>query len=170
MPEPAGREAPLPSPAHSTHRALQRPLRNPPISPARSTHRAPRTESKLVLIPKSILIVFNEIHIFHYHQRDLKRNRIFKHTQIQPGALLQLIQTVDQGVSVDIKLSGCLGYIQAVFKKFIDCGKCFLIKADPVIITGKISLINMRHRGMRQLIDQTADTQSGCMPQYAVSL
>gem|GEM_PF-6196647 len=41
-----------------------------------------------------IVLVLHILHIFYYHQCNLKRNCILKHPKIQSCALLQLIQTI----------------------------------------------------------------------------
>ena len=55
--------------------------------------------------------VFQCFHIFHvtyYHECDLECNGIFKNAEIKTCTLLEFIEAVDQSVSVDVKLSGCL--------------------------------------------------------------
>ena len=53
-------------------------------------------------IVKTFLIIqcLHVFHVFYYHQGNLKGNRIFKDTQIQSSAFLQLIQSVHQSISV----------------------------------------------------------------------
>ena len=63
------------------------------------------------------------------HQRNLKHDSVVKQAQIQPGKLLDLLQTVHQSVSVDKQLTGGFGHIQVVFKKLIDGEQGFLIQA-----------------------------------------
>ena len=75
-----------------------------------------------------ILQLFHIFHVFDYHQRDLEGDGILEDPKIQSRALLQLIQTVYQGVSVDIQLSGSLRNIQAVLEKLIDGGQRLLVK------------------------------------------
>ena len=58
------------------------------------------------LLIKALLdMCLHILHVLHDHQRNLEGDGIFKHTKIQPGALLKLIQTVHQRISVDVKLS-----------------------------------------------------------------
>lgn len=62
-----------------------------------------------LLIRSSLIIALvhrvHILHIFDDHQCNLKRNRIFKIPQIQIGVLLNLIQTVNQSISMDKELS-----------------------------------------------------------------
>ena len=58
-----------------------------------------------------VVKTFHVLHILGNHEGNLEGNGIFKDTQIKTGALLQLVQTVNQCISVDIQLSGSLRYI-----------------------------------------------------------
>ena len=80
--------------------------------------------------PDLILIIqaFHILHVLGNHKRDLKGNGILKYTKVKSGALLQLVQTVNQGISVDIQLSGSLGYIQAVLKELVDRSQGLLVE------------------------------------------
>ena len=49
--------------------------------------------------------------VFLDHKSDLEGDSILKDTKVKTGTLLQLVQTVNQGISVDIQLSGSFGYI-----------------------------------------------------------
>ena len=48
-------------------------------------------------------------------------------TQIQAGQLLNLFQTVDQGVTVDKQLPGSFGNVQVVLKELVDGQQGFLM-------------------------------------------
>ena len=48
------------------------------------------------------------LHMRNNHQRKFKCHRIVKFTDIKPDDLFQTLQTVHQGISVHIKLSGSL--------------------------------------------------------------
>ena len=61
-----------------------------------------------------ILQGFHILHISYNHECDLEGNRVFKHTKIQSCTLLKLVQTINQCISVNIKLSGCLRNIQTI--------------------------------------------------------
>ena len=76
----------------------------------------------------------------------LKVSAIVKFTNVESCALLELLQTVHQSISVYIELTGCLGHIQVIFKKFIDCGQCFLIERIRQI--SQTSVINISHSGI----------------------
>ena len=71
------------------------------------------------------------IHIFHvlrYHHRNLKCQGILKYPDIKPGELLNLLQPVNKGITMNLKLPCCLGNIQIVFKELIYGGKRLLLK------------------------------------------
>ena len=57
-----------------------------------------------------------------------------------------------------IELTGCLGHIQVIFKKFIDCGQCFLIERIRQIFAEDFGHKHFAQRN-RELIDQTADAE-----------
>ena len=57
-----------------------------------------------------------------------------KLAQIQAGELLDLLQTVDQGISVDEQLPGSLGNVQVVLKELIDGKQSLLIQAVDGIL------------------------------------
>ena len=50
-------------------------------------------------------------------------------TQIQTGQLLDLFQSIDQCISVYKQLTGGLGYVQIIFKEFLDGEQGLLIQA-----------------------------------------
>ena len=57
-----------------------------------------------------------------------------------------------------IELTGCLGHIQVIFKKFIDCGQCFLIERIRQIFAEDFGHKHFAQRN-RELIDQTANAE-----------
>ena len=76
----------------------------------------------------------------------------------RPGELLDLLQTVDQRVSVDEQLAGGLGDVQVVLKELVDGEQRLLIeRVDGVLLEhlGQEDLAECR----RQLIDQAADAK-----------
>ena len=78
--------------------------------------------------PVLILQCFHVFHVFYHHQGDLKGNRVFKHSQVQSRAFLEFVQPVYQSISVNIKLSGGFGNIQAVFKELVDSYQSLFVK------------------------------------------
>ena len=75
-----------------------------------------------------------------YHHGKFKSQCIFEGTDIQPESFLKLFKTVHQCISVYIKLSGCFGKIQVVFKESSDNIQSFIINRIQ-----KISPTNMSH-------------------------
>ena len=52
-----------------------------------------------------IFKIFHKVHVFHNHQCNPEGNGIFKDPKIQSRCLLQLIQTVNQCITMDKQLS-----------------------------------------------------------------
>ena len=107
------------------------------------------------------LLVFQSLHIFHIaynHQRNLKCDGILEYAKIQSGTLLEFIQTIYQSITMNIKLSGCLGYIQAVLKELVDCDQSLLIKVIRGLAAENLLDKHLAQRD-RKLIDQTADSR-----------
>ena len=90
-----------------------------------------------------IIQCFHILHIFYHHQRDLEGNGIFKDPEIQTGALLQLIQTVNQRIAVNIQLPGCFRDVQVVLEELVDGRKRLFID-----LFAKISFRNILHSGI----------------------
>ena len=68
------------------------------------------------------------LHVLYNHECDLEGDRVIKYTKVQTGGALQLIETVYQGVSVDIQLTGGLGNVQVVLEELVDRGQGFLVE------------------------------------------
>ena len=75
-----------------------------------------------------ILQGFHILHVPYNHKCNLEGDCIFEYTKIQSGTLLKLVQTINQCISVDIELSGCLRNIQAVLEELINRDKCLLVE------------------------------------------
>ena len=98
------------------------------------------------------------LHILGNHEGNLKGNGILKDTQIKTGALLQFIQTVNQGISVDIQLSEVSDTFKLFSKNLLMVVKGFLIK----LVWGfAVKYFTDKHLAQRdrKLVDQTADSQ-----------
>ena len=80
--------------------------------------------------------------VIRYHHGKFKSQCIFEGTDIQSESFLKLFKTVHQSISVYIKLSGCLGKIQVVFKESSDNIQSFIINRIQRFIP-KISFTNM---------------------------
>ena len=81
-----------------------------------------------------------------------------KLTQIQTGKLLDFLQAIHQGITMDKELSGSFRNIQIVLKELIDGEQCFLIQAVNGILLENFRQVDLAQGG-GQLIDQTANTQ-----------
>ena len=66
--------------------------------------------------------------VFLDHKSDFKYNRVVEFSEIKPRKLFDLIQSVNQRVSVNKQLSASLGYVKVVFKKALYCKQCFMIQ------------------------------------------
>ena len=71
----------------------------------------------------SYFTVFYKFHVVCDHQSDLKGQGVLKHSDIQPGLLLDLLQPVDERIPVDEKAVSLSPKLFRLFsKKFINCG------------------------------------------------
>ncbi len=77
------------------------------------------------------LLILNRIcgQIFLNHQSHLEDDSVVELSQIQTGQLLNLLQTVDQGVTVNKQLSGGFRNIQVVLKELLDGKQRFVVQA-----------------------------------------
>ena len=92
------------------------------------------------------------------HQRDLKRDRIIKGTDIQTCRAGKLLKTVHQSIAVYEQLSCSFRYIQAVSEKHLDRRECLLVKILRLLFR---EYLFDKHPAevLRKLIDQAADSQ-----------
>ena len=81
-----------------------------------------------------------------------------KLTQIQAGELLDFLQAVDQGVTVNEQFPGSLGHVQIVLKELIDGEQGLLIQRIDGVLLEDLGQEDLTQGG-GQLIDQAADTQ-----------
>ena len=81
-----------------------------------------------------------------------------KLAQVQAGELLDLLQPVHQGITVDKQLTGSFRNVQIVLKELVDGEESFLIQRIDGILLEYLGQENAAQGG-RQLIDQAADTQ-----------
>ena len=92
------------------------------------------------------------------HQRNLEDDGVVKLPQVQAGELFDLLQAVDQGVSVNEQLAGGFRNVQVVFKEFLDGEQRLVVEAvDRALL--KDLLEEHLAQGGRQLVDQM---QSQC--------
>ena len=78
--------------------------------------------------------------VIRYHHGKLKGQRIFEGTDIQPESFLKLFKAVHQSISVHIKLSGCLGKIQVVFKEALEA------EFEETLVQGKnVNIVNSQY-------------------------
>ena len=101
---------------------------------------------------------FHVFHVLHNHKRNLECDRIFKNSKIESRALLQLIQPIDKGISVYIKLSRGILDMQIILKDFIDRFKCLFIKVIRRFVAKNLFDEHFAQWD-RKLVNQTADTQ-----------
>lgn len=73
--------------------------------------------------------------IIHYHSCNFERHGIFKAPQIKTGPLLDLLQTIDQGIPVHMKLTGSFCNIQIVLKKAVYRKRRLFVKAIGNFLT-----------------------------------
>ena len=81
-----------------------------------------------------------------------------KNSKIESRALLQLIQPIDKGISVYIKLSRGFRDIQRIFKEFIDRCQCLLIKVIRRFVAENFFDEHFAQWD-RKLVNQTANAQ-----------
>ena len=80
------------------------------------------------LLPVSESAIFSGREVFANHQSHLEHDGMVELAQIQAGQLLDLFQTVHQGVAVDEQLPGSLGNVQVVLKELVDGKQGLLIQ------------------------------------------
>lgn len=73
--------------------------------------------------------------IIHYHSCNFERHGVFKAPQIKTGPLLDLLQTIDQGIPVHMKLTGSFCNIQIVLKKAVYRKRRLFVKAIGNFLT-----------------------------------
>ena len=76
--------------------------------------------------------------------------------QVQAGELLDLLQAVDQGVSVDEQLPGGLGDVQVVLEELVDGEQRLLIQRVDGVLLEDLAQEDLAQGG-GQLVDQAAD-------------
>ena len=62
------------------------------------------------------------------HESHLEDNGMVEFAQIETGELLDLFQTIDEGISVNKQLAGSLGDIQVVLKELLDGEESLLVE------------------------------------------
>ena len=83
-------------------------------------------------------LIFLAVQIFHIiydHQRDLESQCIIKAPQIQAGALLNLLNTIYQRITMHEQLSGSLRHIQIVLKELVQCIQCLFVQIVGYIVS-----------------------------------
>ena len=96
--------------------------------------------------------------ILTHHQCYLEHDGMVKLTQIQSGQLLDLLQTVNQRITMDKQLAGSFGHIQIVLKELVDGEQCLLIQRINGVLLENFTQVDLA-QGSGELIDQAADTQ-----------
>ena len=92
------------------------------------------------------------------HERHFTDDGIIKLADIQPGQLLDLVQAVDQGIAVEIEISGALCNAKTRVQKGMDGVQGLIInirQVEPVEMIVQIFFTGLD----RQLIDQFAKPQ-----------
>ena len=79
-------------------------------------------------------------------------------TQIQTGELLDLFQTINQGIAVDKQLPGSLGNVQVVLKELVDGEQGFLIQRINGVLLEHFAEEDLAQGG-GQLVNQAANAQ-----------
>ena len=118
----------------------------------------PAIPAALDITGSSIINALQIFHIVYHHQCNLEGKRVIEYPDIQPCALLELFNSVNQCIPVDKQLSGGFRYIQVILKELVDSGKSFLIHIIRYIVAKDFFNKNLAQIN-GQLIDQTADTQ-----------
>ena len=92
------------------------------------------------------------------HQGHLEDDGIVELAQIKAGELLDLFQTIDQGVAVHEQAAACLGNVQVVFKEALDGEQRFGIQAVDAVLLEDFLQEGIAQGG-GQLVDQAGDAQ-----------
>lgn len=93
-------------------------------------------------------LLLHVLHVAYYHHCDLECQCIVKRTDIKSRALLQLFKTVYECITVDIKLTRRLGYIQVVLKEIYWIVVSVSSSNASGIVSVKTSFINIWHSGI----------------------
>ena len=78
--------------------------------------------------------------------------------EIQAGNLLDLLQTIHQGIPVDEQLSGRLGDVEVILEELVDREQRLLIERVDGVLLEDLGQENFT-QGRRQLVDQSADAK-----------
>jgi len=81
------------------------------------------------MVNQSFLLEFNRIstEIFVDHKSNFENDSMVKFSQIKSGKFLDFIQTINQGVTVNEQLTGCLGNVKIVIKESLNGKEGFLV-------------------------------------------
>ena len=79
-------------------------------------------------------------------------------TQVKTGELLDLLQAVNQRVSVNKQLSGRLGYVQVILEEALDGEQRFVVKALDAAALEYLMQEGLAEGG-RQVIDESCDAE-----------
>ena len=93
-----------------------------------------------------------------YHQRNLEGDGVVKFTEVKTCELFDLIQTVNESISVNEHLSGRFGYVQIVREEALNGGEGFSVESlDGALLEDLVE----EHfaEGGGKLINQSADTE-----------
>ena len=105
-----------------------------------------------------IFLVIQIFHIINDHQCDLEGQCIIEAAQVQPGALLDLLNTIHQSVTMYKQLSGSLRHVQIVLKELVQCIQCLFVKVVRYIVSEDLFDEDFAQIH-RKLIDQSSDSQ-----------
>ena len=103
--------------------------------------------------------------IFLDHQRHLEGDGIVKLPEIQTGELLDLLETVDERISVDEQLSRRFGEDEVVLEELVDRKERLLVeRVDGVLLEDLLQEHFAQCR--RQLINEAADAETAYFANY----
>ena len=93
-----------------------------------------------------------------YHQSNLEGDRVIKFTKIETRQLFDLIQTVNESISVNEHLSGRFGHVEVVCEEALNGGEGFSVERFDRALLEYFIEEHFTKRGGK-LIDQSADTE-----------
>ena len=93
-----------------------------------------------------------------YHQSNLEGDRVIEFTKIETRQLFDLIQTVNESISVNEHLSGRFGHVEVVREEALNGGERLSVERLDRSLLEYFIEEHFAKCG-RELIDQSADTE-----------
>ena len=87
------------------------------------------------------------VDLFAHLKQHFERDGVFEFAQVQPHLTLHFVQPVNQGVAVNVQLTGGIGQIQILFEEHFDGIKHFFAEQTGCGPVEQQAVIMLRHLG-----------------------